>query len=289
MTTFLIILADLALLYFIFGHGLLRRLYPRKQKLRCRLREYEKHYAHILRRDRDLLGEKDRSRLEELIAEVRRARRGDDIAAAEARIAATEATLATAYIETPFGGTVTQVLPKVGDQVNPGSLAFRVDDLSRMLLDVQISEIDINEIKVGQKATLIFDAVLDKEYEGEVMKVSPVGTSVQGVVNFEVTVELVNPDEDVKPGMTAAVNIVVNEKTDVLLVPNRAVRIFDGERVVYIMGANNMLETVEIKLGATSDINSEILEGDLKEGDTIILNPPEMMFEAGNGPPSFMR
>jgi HlyD family secretion protein len=73
--------------------------------------------------------------------------------------------------------------------------------------------------------------------------------------------------------MTAAVNIVASELKDVLLVPNRAVRTVDGDRVVYVL-RNGVPEPVKVTLGKTSDTNSQVLEGDLKEGDPIVLNPP---------------
>jgi HlyD family secretion protein len=139
---------------------------------------------------------------------------------------------------------------------------------------------------LGQDVYLSFDAILGKVYTGEVVEVAKVGTSNQGIVEFNVTVELTNPDEEVKPGMTAAVNIVVNELEEVLLVPNRAVRIENGERVVYIL-RNNQPESVTVVLGASSDINSEVIDGELKEGDAIILNPPTV-FES-NGPPPFVQ
>jgi len=156
----------------------------------------------------------------------------DDIAAAEARIAAAEATIKTSWIEAPFDGTITQAVPKPGDQVAPNALAFQLDDLSHLLVDVEVSEVDINRVEVGQKALLTFDAILGKEYQGKVTAVAPVGTSNQGVVDFNVTVEILDADEDVKPGMTSAVNIVVDQLDSVLLVPNRAVRLKEGKRVV---------------------------------------------------------
>jgi HlyD family secretion protein len=120
---------------------------------------------------------------------------------------------------------------------------------------------------------LTFDAILGKEYQGEVVEVSPVGDTIQGTVNFRVTVELLDPDDEVKPGMTAAVNILVDELTDVLLVPNRAVRVRDGNRVVYIL-QDGQAVPVEVTLGATSDEVSEVIAGDLEAGDQVILNPP---------------
>lgn len=197
----------------------------------------------------------------------------DDIAAAEARIAAAQATLDLAHLEAPFAGTVTDIQIKVGDQVGPSTLAFRLDDLSHLLVDVDVSEVDINRIQAGQPVSLTFDAVPGKEYQGEVRQVSVVGSISQGTVNFRVTVELLDPDEDVKPGMTAAVNIVVEQLEDVLLVPNRAVRIREGKRVVFVL-RNGVPEPVEITLGASSETVSQVLDGELRPGDPIVLNPP---------------
>ena len=207
----------------------------------------------------------------------------DEVAAVEARIAAAQATLDLAQIKAPFAGTITDVQIKVGDQVSPGNVAFRVDDLSHMLVDVQISEVDINNVQVDQEVNLTFDAILNKEYHGLVIEVARVGVVNQGLVNFTVTVELTDTDQGVKPAMTAAVNIIVNQLTDVLLVPNRAVRILEGKRVVYILQSKNP-QPVEITLGASSDTVSEVLEGNLKVGDLIVLNPPTVFEQTGHPP-----
>lgn len=208
-----------------------------------------------------------------------------DIAAIEARIAAAQATLNLARLTAPFSGTVTEVQIKPGDQVTPGKVAIRIDDLSSLLVDVRISEIDVNRVQVGQDATLNFDAILNKTYRGKVKEVSPVGTVTQGVVDFIVTIELSDADQDVKPGMTAAVNIVVNQLADVLLVPNRAVRLSEGKRIVYVL-RNGQPEAVSITLGASSETHSEVIGGELKVGDAVILNPPTV-FEQ-NGPPPWV-
>lgn len=224
--------------------------------------------------------EGDRALLEARVADAERewerVKEGpteEDIAAAEARVDAAQATLDLAQLTAPFAGTVTDVQVKAGDQVAPNSLAFRLDDLSSLLVDVDISEVDINRIEVGQPVELTFDAILGKEYEGVIQKVGSVGNVVQGTVNFRVTVELLDPDEDVKPGMTAAVNIVVDQLEDVLLVPNRAVRVRDGSRVVFVL-EDGQAQRIDIELGASSDLVSEVMDSDLQEGDPIILNPP---------------
>jgi HlyD family secretion protein len=223
---------------------------------------------------------------EEQYAELKNGASADDIAAVEARIAAAQATIDMQRILAPFAGTITEVQIKPGDQVAPGSPAFRLDDLAHLLVDVLVAEVDINNISPGQNVTLTFDAIPGKEYHGVVQGVALVGTAAQGVVDFTVTVELSDADEQVKPGMTAAINILVNEIKDVLLVPNRAVRVRDGQRIVYIL-TDGLPQAVEITLGASSETHSQLLEGDLQEGDQIVLNPPTI-FEQ-NGPPPFVR
>jgi HlyD family secretion protein len=113
------------------------------------------------------------------------------------------------------------------------------------------------------------------------VEVAQAGNITEGVVNFTVTVELTDADERVRPGMTAAVTITVNEIQDTLLVPNRAVRAVDGKRIVYILKDGQPAQ-VEIRLGASSDMYSVIIGGDLKEGDLVILNPP-VTFQGGPG------
>jgi HlyD family secretion protein len=101
------------------------------------------------------------------------------------------------------------------------------------------------------------------------------------VVNFKVTVELTDADEAVRPGMTSAVEIVVSQLDKALLIPNQAVRAEEGKRMVYILGENGQLTSVEITLGASSEKFSQLLDGDLQPGDLIALNPPTDFFSGG--------
>ena len=122
--------------------------------------------------------------------------------------------------------------------------------------------------------TLTFDAIPGKEYHGKVVEVTQAGNADQGVVNFTITAEVTDADSMVKPGMTAAVNIVVKEMQDVLLIPNRAVRVVNGQRVVHLLVDGKAVQK-EISLGSSSDTVSVLASGDVKEGDMIILNPPD--------------
>jgi HlyD family secretion protein len=204
----------------------------------------------------------------------------NDIAAAEARIAALEATLDMVKLEAPINGSVTEVTVKPGDQVAPGTPAFRIDDLSKLLVDVLVTEVDINRVRPGQPAMMTFDAIPEKEFSGKVTEVGRVGASDQGVVNFLVTIELNNPDGTVRPGMTAAVNIITDLLENVLLVPNRAVRLREGQRVVFVL-RDGVPVLTDIELGLTSDVQSEVVGGDVKEGDLLVLNPPTQQFQGG--------
>jgi HlyD family secretion protein len=206
-----------------------------------------------------------------------------DIAAAEARVEAARATLNEALIIAPFSGVITDASVLSGDQVAMGQMAFKLDDISHLQIDVEVSEVDINEVTIGQEVAINFDAVQNKEYLGEVVSVAGSGTEVSGSVNFKVTVELIDADELIKPGMTAAVLIQVRSIEDALLVPNRAVRVLDGKRVVYLLGEDGALSTVEVRLGATADIYSEVVGGDLEAGDKIVLNPPTEFSMPGPG------
>ncbi|HPH95526.1 MAG TPA: efflux RND transporter periplasmic adaptor subunit [Anaerolineaceae bacterium] len=210
----------------------------------------------------------------------------DDITAAEARIAAIQATLRLSSITAPFAGIITEVRSKTGDQVSPGTISFRIDDLSHLFVDVPISEIDINKIAVSQTVNFTFDAIPNKTFHGVVIQIARVPIQGQTSVNYNVTIEMTDADSSVRPGMTAAVNIIVDEIEDVLNVPNRSVRVRSGLRYVYMLKDNQPV-AVQVELGVSSDTNSQILSGNLQEGDVIILNPPLDLTNITGGP-SFM-
>jgi multidrug efflux pump subunit AcrA (membrane-fusion protein) len=139
-------------------------------------------------------------------------------------------------------------------------------------VDVVVSEIDINKIQVGQAVQLSFDAIPNKTYDGKVTTVGTVGTSSQGVVNFPVTVQLTDADAKVKPGMSAAVSIEVATDNNVLLVPNQAVRSLGSQHTVTVLYQGQLIP-VQVTVGISNDTTTEITGGQLKEGDTIVLNP----------------
>lgn len=207
----------------------------------------------------------------------------DEIKAAQARVTAAESVADMAVIKAPFDGIITSVYTKIGDEVSPGTKAFRLDDLSSFYIEVEIPEIDINRIEIGQEAEFIFDSVLDKTYHGRVIEVAGAGSEEQGETNFIVKLIMTDNDDDILPGMTASVSIMVTKLEDVLIVPTRAIRLENGDIVVYAL-RNENIEKVVIQIGASSDSYTQITAGDIVENETLVLNPPEDFFNTSQRP-----
>jgi HlyD family secretion protein len=211
----------------------------------------------------------------------------EDISAAQAAVDAAQATLDQAHLVAPFTGTITEVDIKPDDLVNSSTVAFRIDDLSSIYVDLQVSEIDINNLQIGQQATLTFDAIPNKEYSGEVTAIGIAGTVSQGVVNYPVTVQITNPDQNVKSGMTAAVNITIAQHDNVLIVPNQAIRVSGGQRTVTVLFQGQQIP-VQVTVGLTNATMSEVIGDLLREGDEVVINTSAAGATTGARGPGFV-
>jgi HlyD family secretion protein len=215
----------------------------------------------------------------------------DDLTIAQTRLTQAQATVNLAQLTAPIAGTVTEIAMLKGDLVSAGSEALRIDDLSSLYLDLQVSEIDMPLITIGQPVNILFDAIANTEYFGEVDSIGQVGTSIQNVVNFTVTVRLTNPDEAIKPGMTAEANIQIAQVEDVLQLPNRLIYEDNGRKFVYRLN-DEASERIYIQVGFSSDSASEVISDELQEGDLITTRPDfpfgqgqEFEARGGNGGP----
>ena len=197
----------------------------------------------------------------------------EEVAAAEASYAAAEAAMEQSLIEAPFDGVVALAIPQVGDYVEAEDTAFELINDAHYYMDVLVNELDIDQIQVGQSATIVLDAFQDVEYEAEVVKVGAIGADSSGVINYTVVVELLEPNASVRSGMTASVEIHVAISEETLLVPNQAVRLENGQQVVYLMEPGTGMRAVEVTLGSSSDSFTQVLAGDLQAGDLVVLNP----------------
>jgi len=160
---------------------------------------------------------------------------------------------------------------------------FRVDNLSNLVVAVQVTEIDINGIQAGQPAMITFNAIPNKTYDGTVIKTDLAGTVGQNTTNFSVTIQITNADAKVKPGMAANVAITTNKVDNALMVPSTAIFTDNnGQQYVYLIQNGNQT-TVPVAVGAVSDTTTQITQSTLKEGDMIILSFASTSSTSGGG------
>ncbi len=193
----------------------------------------------------------------------------EEIAAAEANVQALQNTINQSKITAPFAGTVTEVSAVSGELVSSGTEAVRIDNLENLMVDIYVSEVDINKVETGQPVILTFDALTKQEYAGFVDSFSSAGTDESGVVEFRVSVKLENADEAVKPGFTSVVSIIISQVEDALLIPTQAILSQKGVSVVMRVNADGSTSAVPVELGATSDVHTQVISGDLAFGDQL--------------------
>lgn len=195
--------------------------------------------------------------------------RQEDLQEAEINLTNAENSYNKRNILATFDGTVTSIEAEVGHYVTSGAFAFQIDDMSRIFIPVAISEIDIQKVFTGQKVTVSLDAVTDKTYSGTVYKISDLGEGSNSRVTFETMLEINDPDEFIKAGMTAEAEIVQEEKENVILVPLNAVNTMDGKTYVTI-SSDGENRQAEVGVGLTTDLLAEITSG-VSEGDLIVV------------------
>lgn len=194
------------------------------------------------------------------------------IADAKAAVANAEENASRYQIVAPFSGTVLGIYNRVGDRVSSGTNAIVIADISSLKIQVSVSEVDVNQIAPGQAVSITVDAAPDAAYSGQVDQLISLGSSNSGVVTFPVIVSIPNPDPALKPGMSAAVNIIVAEHADAILVPNKAIRVANGKRTVTVMNGGGQIQQVEVTIGLTNETYSEVTSGSLKQGDRLLIS-----------------
>jgi len=176
-------------------------------------------------------------------------------------------------VYSPISGVVTQVNVTEGENVREGTVVAVVSDLANYEVVVPIDELDISKIKNGQQAKVEVEASSKKIYNAEVTDIALEGTTTGGVTAYDVTLSL-KESEGLKPGMTANAEIIVDKKTEALLLPIEAVQQRGNRRFVLTGSKQDLqkgeLKTTPIKIGLVSEKYVEILEG-LKEGDKVYI------------------
>lgn len=190
----------------------------------------------------------------------------------QAQLAVREAELRLrdAQIVAPFSGWVVSIEASESQVVGANKVILSLADLSKLEIEVAMDEIDVGQVKDGQQVMVTLDALPEsRPTMGQVERVALAGTVSQGVVNYPVVISLDRPDPAIKPGMTANVHIVTEQKEDVLVVPNRAVRRKGQQTVVEVIRDGNRLE-VPVTIGIADEDVSEVLEG-LAEGEEVVI------------------
>ncbi len=137
-----------------------------------------------------------------------------------------------------------------------------------------VSAVDIQSVKVGQKATITIDSIQNKTFTGKVATVDNIGTVSSGVTNYTVLIAFDTDAPGVLPNMAASAKIITNVKDNVLLVPSTAVQTGGGQTSVRIFKNSNPIST-PVEVGDTNDTQTEIISG-LNEGDNVVtstINP----------------
>jgi len=192
--------------------------------------------------------------------------------AAEQAVAEAQKQLDEAIITAPFDGEVASVYAEEGDIVSPGAIPIiHIIDPTIMEIEVEVDEIDIAEVKPGQKAIIEVDALPALQLEGEVTAISTLSIEMGGLVLYEVTIGFnVPPDSGLRLGMSAIADIILEERSNVLLVPNRAInQDSQGNPVVKVM-VDEEIEERPVVTGISDGFETEIVDG-LSEGDVVVI------------------
>lgn len=184
-------------------------------------------------------------------------------------------------VTAPISGTIIEKDAKVGDAVKAGDTLCIVYDLSYLEMNINVDELQISSISVGQKVQITADAVPDKTYVGTVTRVSMKGASNGGTTTYPVSIRIDDTD-GLRPGMNANAEIVVAKANNALVVPNAAV--VRGSYVLVTKdspsaaNADTAMEAPEgfvyvpVKTGVSDDDYTQIVSG-IQEGDTIGYDP----------------
>lgn len=191
--------------------------------------------------------------------------------------------LADYSIHAPFNGIIAKVNNKKGDSVSASTAIVTLVNKQK-IATIILNEVDVAKAKVGQKATLTFDAIDGLSMTGEVAEIDSIGTVAQGVVTYGIKIAFDTQDERVKSGMSVSAAIIIDAKQNVVLVPNSAVKQQGGASYVEVAegaipnssGSSSsgvVLDSAPrnqtVETGLSNDTMTEIISG-LNEGDNVV-------------------
>jgi len=185
---------------------------------------------------------------------------------AEVEVAIARMEIDKTKVRAPFDGIVTGVKASIGESVSPGQDLFTLVDISEIRVEARVLESEIGRIKSGREANLRFAAYPGRVFRGKVRAVSPVVDPETKTCGAHIVLD--NPSGEIKPGMHAEVEIAAEVFRDRLLVPQEAVLVRGGRKLVFVVG-DGLAKWRYIEPGLENECFVEVLEG-VKEGDEII-------------------
>jgi HlyD family secretion protein len=236
----------------------------------------------------------DKAKSEVKIARAELAKSKEGLKEAEDRLEDTE-------IRAPLRGTILekfveegQVISSTLSSVTEGTLLLTMADLNRIYVEAMVDEVDIGRVATGQEVSISVDSWPDRVFEGRVKRISPKGRLERTVTVFDVVIDIIweaggKAGEELRPGMSANVEIVTDSIEGVLLVPSEAIRKKERETGVFSPGEDGAL-WVKVRTGKTDGVFTEVING-LKAGDVVILSglKKEKNEGAGRGRWRFLR
>ena len=204
-------------------------------------------------------------------------------------------------VVSPIDGVVTQRTVQIGQiissgisNVGGGTTALVISDLSRVFVLASVDESDIGQVLPGQRVKVTVDAYRNREFSGEVVRISPRGANVSNVVTFEVKIEVTARDKDLlRPEMTANVEILIEERADALLAATDAIFRRAGKSWVSVIAADGKQAEREVEIGISDGRHTEVLSG-LTAGETVVVQGADSKWNGqgqrpGGGAPPMMR
>jgi HlyD family secretion protein len=211
-------------------------------------------------------------------AEITRARA--QVAQAQAMLERADEDLRNSTIISPIDGLVLSRNVEIGNAVSSilvmgsqSTLLFTLGDVSDVFVRGKVDQADIGKVYMGQPARIVVESFRDRKFNGKVYKISPLGVEKENVTTFEVQVSIANPGRELKANMSANAEIILEEKPNVLLVPEAAV-VYDKQRNASVEQPDEKAEKgrkkIAVKLGISNGVKTELISG-LGEGQKVIL------------------
>ncbi|EKD99793.1 MAG: hypothetical protein ACD_22C00172G0003 [uncultured bacterium] len=226
----------------------------------------------------------------------------NNISMKQAEIEQLELSLSNAWLDylaqspvvtAPTDGIIASVLAVKGSKIENSVTSDRsvqtvasIKKEGTPIASLNVGELDINNVKVGQRVNLTLTALEGQKFTGTVAGIDKIGSSQSGVPNYPVIVKFDKPSDRILPNMNVSAEIIVDQKNNVLLIPTGAIQTGRGKSMVKVKNGDGV-EEVEVKTGISDSDNTEIISG-LNEGDEVVINTlPTTGFTSGQSQTQF--